>query len=546
MEWICPKCRTAFKEPPRRCPNDGSALAPDLTGSEVGGRYRVERLIGVGGMGCVFEALQLAVDRHVAIKFLPVRDPGTAARFRREALTVSALEHHNTITVFDFGESDTGMLYLVMELLGGRDLSRVIQEEGSIEPGRALHIIDQVFASLGEAHTRGIVHRDLKPDNVFLIRRGEDRDFVKVLDFGLAKLFHADTSAEGTPLTQEGAVFGTPHYMSPEQAMAEPVDARSDIYSAGVVLHHMLTGRYLFNSRSLPMLLAMHVESRRAPISEVRPDLDYPPGLEELVLRLLAKRPEDRPASAGEARSALGPILRAHRAGATATGVRAMDVSALGQSVLRPPPDAGSQPAATTSSAATAPTTPRRGRRTGLVVGLLAGGGLAAALGAGGYLWWANQSSGVSPADVGARATDAGPPPALRAAAEHEADAAAERRVIVYEVRSEPSGATVRRGIELLGKTPLKVPVLRRRQSFELSFERAGSRPRTETVSVDPDDPRDTVVVQVELAPRRGRRPRPTVTRPKEGPKPTTPPGEAPKEPTRPPKRRPYIPIIED
>ncbi len=452
MDWICPKCGGRFSEHPGVCPLDGSNVAPDLIGKDLQGRYRIHRLIGVGGMGCVYEAVQLAINRKVAIKFLPFSSPATVARFRREALTVSHLEHHNTITVFDFGETEDGMLFLVMELLEGRTLGEVLAQEGALEPARALHIIDQVFASLGEAHARGIVHRDLKPENIFLVHRGDDPDFVKVLDFGLAKVFHSDTGEEAQNITQDGSVFGTPHYMSPEQAAAQPLDQRSDIYSAGVVLHHMLTGKHLFSAKSLALIMAMQAETPPPTISEVRPDLAFPPGLEELVLRFLAKDPAKRPGSASEARALIAEVA------SRGPGVKG---KARGSA---------------------------RGGGAVVVAGVVLGGLLLMA-GAGLGTWlWLRPKEVVPVAETVDH--DAGRP-----------EPPAPRRVTI-RVQSDPDGATVQRGDELLGKTPVKLEVEEDEGVFELLLTRKGYKDLR--LQVDPDDAqggRLTVTAKMEKRP---------------------------------------------
>ncbi|MBM4321804.1 MAG: serine/threonine protein kinase, partial [Deltaproteobacteria bacterium] len=489
MAWICGKCQTRYEEHPGRCLKDGCSLAPDLEGKELVGRYRIGRLIGAGGMGCVFEGLQLAVQRKVAIKFLPVKDPGIVARFRREALTVSQFEHHNTITVFDFGEAEDGTLFLVMELLDGRDLARVLKEEGALPLGRALHVFDQVLASLGEAHSRGIVHRDLKPENIFLVQRGEDPDFVKVLDFGLAKLFHGGTGQEA--LTQDGAIFGTPHYMSPEQAMGRPVDQRSDIYSAGVVLHQLLTGRFLFIADSLPIIMYKHVDALPPPLSEARPDLSFPPELEQYVLRLLEKDPERRPASTSEARSLLAPLLLAAQQLAgdlfsslepsrilrSSIAARAALSSSLSSSALGWRQDGRAaqpgEPAPPTGPEVEPDTRPDlqvgSGRRASLLPAILLAAIALLLLGGavtGGLIWWWHRQPGPGSepnGGVAMRGATLAPDAGRAARAEAAAPDGAPPPVppLSLLVDSQPGGAEVRRDGKLLGTTPLRLELPR-------------------------------------------------------------------------------------
>src|SRR5215469_1509166 len=255
----CPSCQTPVDESQRFCPNCGTVIAagdpqgPDpMVGLTLGGKYRVVRLLGEGGMGAVYEGEQQlgTTKRKVAIKTLHPhlsRDPKIKARFEREVGTIAELEHPNTIQVHDFGSTPDGILYIVMEFLQGRSLADLLEKEGALSPERALHVVDQVCGSLEEAHGRGIVHRDLKPDNVVLVERAGKKDFVKVLDFGIAKRANEEDRNE-QKLTQQGMVLGTPPYMSPEQFTGKPLDLRSDIYSLGVMAYEMLTGKLPFNA----------------------------------------------------------------------------------------------------------------------------------------------------------------------------------------------------------------------------------------------------------------------------------------------------------
>src|SRR5579859_5487422 len=254
----CPSCHTAVDETLRFCPSCGAALAgsgpsPDpLVGQTLGGKYRVVRLIGEGGMGCVYEGEQPlgTTKRRVAIKTLhPLlsRDAQIKLRFDREVGTIAELEDPHTIQVFDSGATVDGILYIVMEYLQGRSLADLLEKEGPLAADRTLTILQQVCGSLEEAHARGIVHRDLKPDNIVLIERARQKDYVKVLDFGIAKRAREEDSGQ-QKLTQQGMFGGTPPYMSPEQFSDRPIDARSDIYSLGVVTYEMLTGRLPFDA----------------------------------------------------------------------------------------------------------------------------------------------------------------------------------------------------------------------------------------------------------------------------------------------------------
>jgi hypothetical protein len=272
---------------------------PDLIGKLVADRFEVVERVGEGGMGVVYRARQRGMDRDVAIKVLHramTANLTVVRRFKLEALAVSKLRHPNTIQIFDFGTTDDEQLYLAMEFLQGVSLHRLLSKERVLPVERALRIAGQIGKSLREAHAKGIVHRDLKPDNIFLTVVGEEADFVKVLDFGVAKLREGD-KAEGT-LTKAGSIFGTPRYMSPEQSVSASVDARSDLYAIGVILYEMLMGRVPFDGDNTLGILIQHVQEPPSPFRVVRPDLVVPSDVELLVMRLLAKTPEQRPQSA--------------------------------------------------------------------------------------------------------------------------------------------------------------------------------------------------------------------------------------------------------
>ncbi|HYQ14394.1 MAG TPA: serine/threonine-protein kinase, partial [Polyangiaceae bacterium] len=220
----------------------------------LGGQFRVLEKIGTGGMGSVYRAEQPAMNRMVAIKILHPKLAGRkdlTSRFRREARAMSQLTHPNTVKVFMYGElEDDGSLYIVMEMLEGRNLNQTVRKEGPLPADRAIPILIQCCGALQEAHDLGIVHRDLKPENIFLSKQGGINDYPKVLDFGLAKVTERQMQPGSVILTQEGMVFGTPEFMSPEQAQGKTLDARSDIYSLAVILYEVLTGKLPFSART--------------------------------------------------------------------------------------------------------------------------------------------------------------------------------------------------------------------------------------------------------------------------------------------------------
>ncbi len=281
---------------PTRMPDVGEVFAD---------RYDIQRLLGRGGMGIVFLANQSPLRRQVAIKILKPPeslddDPNFDERFLREAEAAARLQHPNTITVHDFGQADDGVLYIVMEYLEGNDLRTVLAHERTFSPARAIHIAKQVCKSLREAHRKGVIHRDLKPANVLLVRRDEDDDFVKVLDFGLVKF-----RGEASEITLAGKFLGSPRYTSPEALdRTRDVDHRADIYALGVLLFTMITGRPPFDGDPMQVLHA-HLHETPKTMRTFEPSSQTTPELEALVARCLEKNPDDRYQSMGDLIEAL-------------------------------------------------------------------------------------------------------------------------------------------------------------------------------------------------------------------------------------------------
>src|SRR5256885_13043720 len=275
-------------------PSVGTEAAP-LLGRVLNDRYRILEVIGHGGMGRVYKALQAPLDRLVALKILGAghdRDPNFYKRFFLEASVTAKLTHPNTITLYDYGRTDDGIFFIAMEFLDGRTLSQTIQSEGALAQERVIHIAQQICRSLREAHALGIIHRDLKPANVMLLRQQDDHDFVKVLDFGLVKFF----SGEGpeNDITNAGTFMGSPHYIAPEQARNQGPDQRCDIYSLGVLLYQMLTGKVPFTAPNPVDIILKHLHEAPVPPRQVRPDLPIDPQMESIVLRCLPKDRADR------------------------------------------------------------------------------------------------------------------------------------------------------------------------------------------------------------------------------------------------------------
>jgi len=301
----CAACHTANVDGARFCAKCGALLptAPadatdSLIGQIVGGRYRVTQLLGEGGMGRVYLAEQQMGThvRKVAVKTLQAQyaqDAQVLARFHRECGTVSELEHPNTIQFFDFGQTPDGQLYIAMEFVQGQSLSAALQT-GPMRPERVLKIMAQICGSLEEAHGRGVVHRDLKPDNVILTTRAGQADFVKVLDFGIAKRSEAKDQAQEQKLTQQGMVLGTPPYMSPEQFSGKELDARSDIYSLGVMAYEMLTARLPFEADTPWQWATAHMTAAPLPFESIAKATGIPQSMKKAILRSLSKDRNDR------------------------------------------------------------------------------------------------------------------------------------------------------------------------------------------------------------------------------------------------------------
>jgi serine/threonine-protein kinase len=270
-----------------------------MIGQVLGGKYTVVRLLGEGGMGAVYEGEQQlgTTKRKVAVKTLHPhlsRDPKIKARFEREVGTIAELEHPNTIQVYDFGSTAEGILYIVMEFLHGKSLADQLEKQGAMAPERVVNILQQVCGSLEEAHARGIVHRDLKPDNVVLVERAGKKDFVKVLDFGIAKRSKLEEDKDEQKLTQQGMVLGTPPYMSPEQFTGKPIDSRSDIYSLAVMAYEMLSGKLPFKADTAWEWATQHMTQAPVPIESLPEGSRATEAMRAALRKALAKSPDDR------------------------------------------------------------------------------------------------------------------------------------------------------------------------------------------------------------------------------------------------------------
>ncbi len=318
---LCPTCGADAGESSKYCPSCGTTLvrkaaeADEHIGQTMARKYRVEALIGEGGMGKVYRARQLALDKPVVLKVLRqslLSDERTVARFQREAKAASRLNHPNSISILDFGQAEDGALFIAMEFVPGQDLHQILSREWPLPEGRVVRIVSQVLSALADAHGAGVIHRDLKPENIMVEQRRNDPDFVKVLDFGIAKI--TDSSGDDGPaLTRAGFVCGTPEYMSPEQARGATLDARSDLYAVGVILYQLMTGLLPFESDSAVGFATKHLTEEPLPPSRRRPEARISPAMERLILRALSKNPDDRPPSAEAFKAELSAVDRERR-----------------------------------------------------------------------------------------------------------------------------------------------------------------------------------------------------------------------------------------
>ena len=313
MNRLCPKCGEKFQEHVVKCEQCGTRLVAlstqedRLIGQSIDGRFTITDLIARGGMGSVYRAYQSSLDRHIAVKVLhPAISESEEfiKRFFREATAVSSLDHHHITQVHDFGQTDDGLLYMMMEYLEGPLLYEIIAL-GPIPPARTVNILGQVCDALSAAHEAGIVHRDLKPENIILLDRAGAPDFVKVLDFGLAIMSGSHAHENEPHITQAHQFVGTPQYMSPEQFRGHDLSPRSDLYSLGIILYEMLVGSLPFSGTTPVSLMMKHAKEAPPSLAKACKDFALPPELDDLYQRLVYKEPGGRPSCAEEVKALL-------------------------------------------------------------------------------------------------------------------------------------------------------------------------------------------------------------------------------------------------
>jgi len=334
---ICPTCGTEYPADERFCPRDGSALkaqggGSELIGSIIADRYLVLAKLGEGGMGRVYLAEHVKMGRKSAVKVMnpgAVNDADAISRFNREAANASRISHQHVAQVYDFGETSDGLIYLAMEFVEGEALTDILKRDGALPPERAGEIVRQTAEALSVAHDMGIVHRDLKPDNIMLAKFRDGSDCVKVVDFGIAKA----AGVEAQKVTKTGLVIGTPEYMSPEQIAGDPLDARSDIYSLGLVAYNILTGRLPFNSKTAQESVIMRLTEPPMRLAQTRPQIAWTPAVQQVMDKALQRDAALRYSSANEFGRALSAAVQG-----LSTASHSSAATEIAEPVVRVPP----------------------------------------------------------------------------------------------------------------------------------------------------------------------------------------------------------------
>jgi eukaryotic-like serine/threonine-protein kinase len=491
-----------------------SDVADPLIGRTINDRFRITRLIARGGMGKVYLAEQSPLGRLCAIKVLNPSYNGAAEpefhkRFFLEASVTSRLSHPNTVTIFDYGVTDDDYYFMAMEYLEGQTLYQAIRRDGFITEERAVNIVSQICRGLREAHAIGVIHRDLKPANIFLVKHGDENDFVKILDFGLVK--NVLEKAEDQ-ITQTGLFMGSPKYMAPEQIHGAAVDARTDIYSLGVVLCELLTGKVPFDRATSVSILMAHVSESPPPLAELKPDIVASIEVEDIVHRCLAKNPDDRYASMDDLLLALRVAagvsvtgqVSAFPLGAGASGsqrVRRAAASGSGGIAIRQAPavPASAAPQSQTPLSLTHDDVPRQARRTSKYVLPMAVAIAAAAGGLGGLAAYKLSMTPSPPAARPVVAAERAPTPSQPPPPPPAASAPPQIRQTQLQIVSEPPGASVRRdGVVLCKVTPCSIMLTGDDASPERVLSLLVQKPPRKPVPVEARVGDGKVVVQLD------------------------------------------------
>jgi serine/threonine protein kinase len=486
-----------------------------LLGQTLAGRYRIVRKVGEGGMGIVYEAVHVIIEKRVALKVLREdfsHREDVVERFRQEAKSASRIGHEHIVDISDFGVTSGGAHFFVMEFLQGNDLGHELERRGPLPTRRAIELVLQCARALGAAHAKGIVHRDMKPENIFLVRRDTGEDFVKIVDFGIAKMSEVDEHGMSTPgrkLTRTGMIFGTPEYMSPEHAAGKELDHRVDIYALGIILYELLTGRVPFQGDTFMGILTAHMFEPLPPLLSAHPGCSAPPELERLIQRAAAKSAADRPQSMEELaqelirvrEGATSPLSSSLPPPGTLTHVERAGAYAPTVASSYPPRPLGAPPAPSLP-VEEEPRPPRRAAGGWLMLlAVLVGGGAATFV----ALRREPPVQAVTPALPEVKAEAAAPPgEAERAAAEQQAQLAEEAArkdaaEIVVEVVSEPAGASVEvDGRAVCAPTPCRFPAVRG-ATLKLAVQKSGYKPGATELTPE----RDLNQVQLTLSKKR-------------------------------------------
>jgi serine/threonine-protein kinase len=438
MAKICPVCGTTYADNSVFCPTDGTTLrgeeiTADLVGSVIADRYLISKLLGEGGMGRVYLARHVRLPQQAAIKVMHpgmVKDQEAVARFNREAANAARIEHDRVARVFDFGETHEGLVYLAMEFVPGQTLRSLLEESTRLPPARAANIAFQVAEGLDAAHRIPIVHRDLKPDNIMVVTDEQGVDRCKVVDFGIAKA--ADGGGAQTQLTRTGVLIGTPEFMSPEQVVGEPLDARSDVYALALVAYQMFTGVLPFTAATVERSLAARLIDDPRPLALAAPDVAWPAALQVAFDRALDREPATRTASALEFGDAVVAAVESWTGAAVLRGRTPLNTASItvasGAASAAPAstPAMASLPAATQGAGAGTAAAVQASSSAGAPVAAAGGGGRRAVLAGAAVLVLAVVAWGVFLRDRGAAANPpAGGEKAPNAVVSQPADAAA-------------------------------------------------------------------------------------------------------------------------